>query len=357
MIAPSLDFPKSLSFAAACVILYITGLLLTAGRSILIPIVLALLIWHFLNAVHRAICRIPKLGPALPFVCSATLTLIVVSLLAYVLFSIFSNNVTDVIQSAPRYQTRIRDIFEQFNQLIPMQSFIQLPSLFDNWSLQSVLIGVYAVFSSLTSSAILIALYVSFIFVEQHFFIEKLDALCINIKHKEIVHNILKHITQETQLYLGLKTFLNLVVALCSWLIMQSVGLDFSAFWALLIFFLTFIPTIGAMIATVFPALLALIQFQTMLPCIIITSGIVMIQFIIGNLIEPRVLSKSLNMSPLVMLISLAFWGSIWGILGMFLAVPMTGMLLIIFAHFDSTRALAILLSQDGRIQKNYEKI
>ncbi len=150
---------------------------------------------------------------------------------------------------------------------------------------------------------------------------------------------------------------LSLTTAFASWFIMKSVGLDFSEFWALLIFFSQFYSNIGSIIATIFPALLALIQFESWLPFIIVTSGIVLVQFIVGNILEPRFLSNSLNLSPLVILVSLALWGAIWGILGMFLAVPITVMVMIIAAHFKSSRPLAILLSQDGCIERAYEEL
>jgi len=138
---------------------------------------------------------------------------------------------------------------------------------------------------------------------------------------------------------------------------MKWVQLDFAEFWALLIFFLNYIPNIGAMVATAFPVALALIQFDSWEPFIEITSGIVAIQFIVGNFLEPRLLGKSLNLSTLVILFALALWGSLWGIIGMFLSVPITVMMMIIFAHFDVTRPIAILLSQDGYIFKSYEEI
>lgn len=138
---------------------------------------------------------------------------------------------------------------------------------------------------------------------------------------------------------------------------MKWVGLDFAEFWALLIFFLNYIPNIGAIVATAFPAALALIQFESWWPFLEVTSGIVAIQFFVGNFLEPRLLGKSLNLSPLVILFALALWGAIWGVLGMFLSVPITVMMMIIFAHFDVTRPIAILLSQDGYIHKSYESL
>ncbi|MDP1615006.1 MAG: AI-2E family transporter [Methylococcales bacterium] len=348
---------RSVNIAASFVIIYLSGLLLITGRGILMPIIIAMFIWYFLNAIYRVISHLPKVGTHLPKAVSVLLTMIFVMGLGYAIVSIISNNVADVIQASARYQDHIQVIIANLQKKLHFQSALQLNTLLGEWSLQPFLVGIYGVFTSITSSAILIGLYVVFLFVEQHFFTTKLNALFPQRTHQALVHNILGHIIQDTQSYLGLKTFLSLITACASWLIMVSVHLDFSAFWALLIFFLNFIPNIGAIIATAFPVLLAFVQFQTPLPCFIIAGGIILVQFVIGNLIEPRFLSKSLNLSPLVILIALAFWGSVWGILGMFLSVPITVMMMIIFAHFNATRPIAILLSQDGCIQKTYEKL
>jgi predicted PurR-regulated permease PerM len=224
-------------------------------------------------------------------------------------------------------------------------------------SIQKILLDISGVFTTLMSSAVLIALYVVFLFVEQHFFLQKMNALFPKSGSKQLVNNILSHIVRDTQTYLGLKTLMSLMIATGSWIIMKGVGLDFAEFWALLIFFLNYIPNIGSMIATTFPAILALIQFESWLPFIVITSGISAIQFIVGNIIEPKFLGQSLNLSALVILFALTLWGSIWGVLGMVLAVPITVMMMIIFAHFESTKPIAILLSQDGQINKAYETL
>jgi predicted PurR-regulated permease PerM len=136
---------------------------------------------------------------------------------------------------------------------------------------------------------------------------------------------------------------------------MRFVGLDFAEFWALLIFFLNYIPNLGAIVATAFPSVLALIQFQSWWPFLEVSMGIVAVQFVVGNFLEPKLLGQSLNLSPFVILFALGLWGSIWGILGMFLSVPITVMMMIVFAHFDATRPVAVLLSQNGCINKAYE--
>lgn len=343
-------------FTASLILVSLIGYLLIAARSLLIPLVIAIFIWHLLNTIYNAVQRIP-FGFPMPKWASRILSLVIVAVLVKILIDILTNNVSDVISAAPRYQENITHIFNNLDQRFHIKTFANVETITKNISVQRIMVSIYDVFTSIMASALLIALYVVFLFVEQHFFRQKLNVLFSNNTHRRLVDNILTHIVKDTQTYLGLKTLLSLIVATTSWVIMYAVGLDFAAFWALLIFFLNFIPNIGAIIATAFPILLALIQFQSWFPFIVIASGISAIQFIVGNLIEPRYLGKSLNLSPLVILIALALWGSIWGILGMFLSVPITVMMMIIFAHFSATRPIAILLSQDGYIKKAYENL
>ncbi len=348
---------RTLTFTTGLILVWIIGYLLVIGRSLLIPIVIAVFIWHLLNTIKDGVKHIPYLKERLPDWVSMLLALLVVAGLIKVLIDIISNNVSEVIAAAPRYQENLTKIFNMIDQRFHIRSLISTDILFKNLSVQNILVNIYAVFSTITSSAVLIALYVCFLFVEQHYFRQKLIALFPHKEPRQLVNNISTHIVNDTQTYLGLKTLMSLVTATTSWIIMKLVGLDFAEFWGLLIFFLNYIPNIGAMIATAFPALIALVQFNSWFPFIMVTTGIVAIQFVVGNFVEPRFLGKSLNLSGLVILFALALWGAVWGILGMFLSVPITVMLMIIFAHFESTRPIAILLSQDGQIKKLYDVI
>ena len=128
----------------------------------------------------------------------------------------------------------------------------------------------------------------------------------------------------------------------------------FAFFWAFLIFILNYIPTIGYLIATLFPALISLLQFGTFINPMIVLVAIGSIQFLVGNVIEPKLMGNSLNVSPLVVLISLAFWGTIWGVTGMILSVTITIMIIISCSQFKSTKWIAILLSENGNILEKY---
>jgi predicted PurR-regulated permease PerM len=129
------------------------------------------------------------------------------------------------------------------------------------------------------------------------------------------------------------------------------VGIDLAEFWALLIFSLSYIPYIGAWLGVIFPTALALVQFETLTPFLITAGLLALVQFACGSILEPRIMGKGLNISPMVMLLSLSIWGAIWGVVGMFLAVPLTVVVMIVCSHFAPTRPLAILLSADGTVR------
>jgi predicted PurR-regulated permease PerM len=132
-------------------------------------------------------------------------------------------------------------------------------------------------------------------------------------------------------------------------------GVDSPFFWALLMFLLNYIPTIGSLIATLFPAVFSLMQFGEYTPFLIILVGLGIIEWIIGNVIEPKLMGNSLNLSPLVTILALIVWGQIWGITGMLLSTPITVVMVIVFSQFEQTRSVAIMLSQNGDIDERAE--
>src|SRR5262249_25240388 len=172
-----------------------------------------------------------------------------------------------------------------------------------------------------------------------------------NAERQALVRRILQRIATEIQTYVWLKTLTSLMTGVASYLVMRFVGVDFAAFWALLIFALNYIPYIGAMLGVIFPATIALVQFDTLKPFIVTVCALAVVQFTTGSIIEPRIMGKGLNLSPVIMLLSLATWGAIWGVVGMFLAVPLMVVVMIICSHFQPTRSIAIIMSADGDLR------
>lgn len=343
---------KSLVFTLTLFSTIMVATILVVGKALIIPFIVALLIWLLINTLANGMKRIPTIGEVLPLGLCILLSLMIWGLLGWGIVSIVSDNVTAVISALPRYQDKLLQLIKQFETFFHLKAFT-----FDyNWmqqiNLQSILLDISSVFTTLASNAVIILLYVLFLFIEQKVLPGKIDAFFSNEHHRHVTMNIVHYIVKDTQVYMGIKTVTSLLTASLSWAIMYWMGLDFSEFWALLIFFLNFIPSIGAIMATVFPALLALIQFNEWPPFLVITLGLSTVQFIVGNFLEPRLMGYSLNLSPLVIWIALGIWGSLWGVIGMFLSVPITVTMMIILTHFDKTRGIAILLSRDGHLKK-----
>ena len=106
---------------------------------------------------------------------------------------------------------------------------------------------------------------------------------------------------------------------------------------------MNYIPTIGSIVAVIFPISLAFVQFASFAMFLTAGGGLILIQFLIGNILDPKLLGNTLNLSPIMILLSLTLWGSIWGPAGMILCVPIMAILIIVLSHFPKTEALAIL--------------
>ena len=116
-------------------------------------------------------------------------------------------------------------------------------------------------------------------------------------------------------------------------------------------FLLNFIPFIGSLIAIVLPVIFSIVQSLDFSISVLTIVSLIFVQLLIGNFIEPKLMGKSLNLSPIIMIISLGIFGKIWGIAGMFLSVPILVVMLIIFSNFNQTKKIAIFLSEKGNIK------
>jgi predicted PurR-regulated permease PerM len=220
----------------------------------------------------------------------------------------------------------------------------------EQFDVKALIGGVAGAVAKVAGNAGLIVIYVIFLLAEQRTFYRKIEALFPEAGRRDEVKLILSEVQKRTQTYIAVKTLLSLLTAVISYIVLVAVGLDLAGFWAFVIFLLAYIPTVGSLLGVVFPALMALLQFGGGSEFLIIAAGLGALQLIIGNVLEPRMMGKSLNLSSLVVIVSLAIWGSIWGVTGMFLSVPITVVLMIVLAEFKQTRPIAILLSADGRV-------
>ena len=165
-----------------------------------------------------------------------------------------------------------------------------------------------------------------------------------------------QRIRDGVEQYLWVQTVTGLMISAASWLVMMAVGLDNAVFWAFLIFIATYIPIIGGAIGILAPPLFALLQFPGYWQATTLLVLLQSIQFLVGNLVLPRMQGDSLNIAPVVLLLSLAFWGVIWGVPGMFLSTPLTVIVMVVCAQFDGARWVAVLLSANGDPKRLHDR-
>ena len=197
----------------------------------------------------------------------------------------------------------------------------------------------------------LVLLYMVFIFMEQGTFEKKVRALTATEQNHANWRRAVGEVKQKVQTYVVIKSVMSLLTAVISLAVYWVFGVQFALFWALMVFVLNFIPVIGSIIAWFLPMVVVVFFSEyTLVQMLGIGFLLLGAQQLVGSIIEPRVAGEALNLSPLVILLSLAFWGALLGLLGLFLAVPLTVMLTSILSHFQGTRWIAILLSRNGQL-------
>lgn len=330
------------TFGIAALMVYV----LVTGRDLLIPLAIAIMIWYLINALSRTIEVRLKVPGWLALTLSITALIVALGLIV----EMISGNIAAVREAAPTYQANIEKLVAQAVAIGGLKEMPTIGHVVDQVDVRALIAGVASATASVAGNAGLILIYVIFLLAEQRTFGRKIKALFPDSGRQKEVQDVLSDIRDRTQKYVSVKTSLSLLTAIVSYVVLAIVGVDLAIFWAFLIFLLAYIPTIGSLLGVVFPALLAIIQFGSLGPFLVVAVGLGAAQFLIGNVLEPRMMGKSLNLSSLVVIISLAVWGSIWGVTGMFLCVPITVIMMIILAEFRQTRPVAILLSADGRV-------
>ncbi|MDG2091268.1 MAG: AI-2E family transporter [Gammaproteobacteria bacterium] len=341
---------KVINFSLISVLVILTFYLLIVGQDVLLPVVIALVFWYLINLVANSYGRL-KIGESeLPNWACFTLSLFSFIAIFWAMIKLISMNVDGVLEVAPTYQVNLE---AKMNDLLGYFGIQEAPTLEQSFELINLGQFISALTGSLTSivaNSGIILIYLAFLFIEQKNMDKKLSALMVDNEKEERVRKLLRKISDDVRKYVTIKLIASLTTGSLSYIYMMIIGVDFAAFWALLIFLLNFIPTIGSIIATIFPALITLVQFDTLGPFFLVAGGLTGIQILIGNILEPKFTGSTLNLSPTIILLNLSLWGLIWGIPGMFLCVPFLVITMIVFSNIPETRAIAVLLSSDGQI-------
>lgn len=304
-----------------------------------------------MRQIRLIIDRIPFIKRFIPKWIKTLLSTAILVIVVIFIGKLVQESIQTLVDHYPVYEAKIQSAVAYWDKISPYSltnTAKHLSAKMVNGTYLPVLLNAV---QSILSSVGIVLTYMLFILLEESSFLPKLALIFPDkIKYNAQIQ-VIQEITHAITHYIGIKSAIAAGTATLSYIIFASLGLDAAFFWALLVFLFNFIPFIGVFVSTLLPTAFAVFQFNTQTEPLVILFVLGGIQFLMGNLVEPKIMGKSMNVSPLVVILALGVWGMIWGIPGMFLSVPLTVIMVIILSKFNSTRAIAIALSEKGELQ------
>jgi len=336
------------NIAAALTIVLIAGILLKTLRVVLEPFFIAVFLFYLAGpAVHALVKRRVPTG-------IAHLIVLALSASALILFAgLFIERVDDLGRRLPAFQERLQEVatatasgvstdlpfFRRHARGIMKRVDILTPA---TKSVARFTTGLL----SFCTGTLLVTFYLIFLIQEQ----KTLPARLVSIYGKDRADQIREvgdRINRSIARYMYIKFLASVFTAVGALIVMWAFKLELAVLWAFLLFVLNFIPYFGSIIAFLFPLAIGVLQFDEIWKVFLMGGLFLAIDSVVGNYWEPRVAGSRLNVSPLVVLLALAFWGWIWGTVGMILAVPITVSLRYVLENIPYTRSLAVLLANE----------
>jgi len=282
-------------------------------------------------------------------------TIAFVMAVIFMLGKLVTVNIAAFQEQLPVYETKFWEyaghILAYFD-ISQEQGKEMLDSFFSNFkqkrlaSLGGLVQTLSGSFFSFLGNLMWVLLFMIFILAEHEAFTRRLVKIFGNEGAAPVLETMAR-VNQSVQQYLGLKTIISLLTGALVTVVLWLFGVDFALLWGTLVFIMNFIPTIGSIVATVPPIAITLFQYGSISKTLLVAALLITVQVIVGNILEPKIMGRGLNLSPLVVLLSLIFWGWVWGIPGMLLSVPLTAVIRIGMEQVDSTRTVAALISSE----------
>lgn len=315
--------------------------ILYIGASFIIPFVIALILAFSLISTYSFFKKIIKNG-FLTFI----ITIVLYWIIFWVVFKIISSNIQEIASKSWEYQSQFKFIIDKFVSKFWIDEWEFYQKLWWYFDLQTIFTNMASLITNMVSYIWITLFYLIFILLEYKFFSKKINLMVENEEKRKKVFEIINKIKKDIKTYFSIKIFISFCSASLYYIVMKSIWLDFAMFWAFMLFILNFIPNIWSIFAIFFPIVLTLINPGGFYDFFVMIASFVTIETLMWNFIEPKLTGNKLNLSPLVILLALVFWWSIWGIVGMLLSVPIMVIINIILSKFDETKPLAILLSE-----------
>ena len=319
--------------------------------NLLKPLLMAFILWYLIRILRNLIQKIKLFGRKIPRWLGNLISLALIFTALYTVMNILVVNIEQIVNRIEQYDTRQESMINQITGFLGMENLAEdIAKIPSSKELRPFLTSLVNSLTSALGNVVVIIIYLIFILIEEIVFSKKINIISKKNKQMREMKEITARMNHSIKSYISVKTFASFLTAFLAYWILFFYGVDFPMLWAFIVFLLNYIPYVGSFIATLLPSLFAALQFQSLMDLVWVFIMVQFAQTIVASFIEPRIVGKSLNLSPFVVLVTLAIWGSIWGILGMVISVPITSILVIVLAQFPETQNIAILLSESGNI-------
>jgi predicted PurR-regulated permease PerM len=262
---------------------------------------------------------------------------------------VLSASLNDLQMKLPEYQARFETRVREMTRWVPgfneelVNRFLEDKPRTPDQTLQQVKY-VLTTLSSFLSQAFVVLIYLLFLLAEMASFRRRVEAAFTPERTLQL-HAVVTRINTSISHYIGIKTFMSFITGLLTYLALLIVGVDYAEVWGLLAFLFNYIPYLGSVVAVALPFLLSLVQFEGFTRPFLVLVLLLLAQNVVAYAVEPGITGRGLNLSPMVIILSLAFWGALWGIVGMILAVPLMVVIKTILENIPATQPTARLLS------------
>ena len=329
-----------------------TGGALWALRTILTPLALAIFLLLMIDGLARGLADRVRWMPK-----RAALPVAIVLIVA-----IFAGAIWTVAQNAAQFTHQAGGYTGKLNNLMAALAaragVAEPPTLDDLLADADPARAVGMIAGGLRRGgevAVFVLIYLGFLIAARQGFPGKVRSLFADGRERSEADRLFERIRTGVESYVLGQTIIAGIIAAASAAIMAGLGLQHVFFWTFLIFLASYIPVVGGAVGVLIPPLFSLLQFNDMVRPVVMLVGLEVLHLAVGQVLQPRLHGKNLNLDPVVVVLSLAFWSLIWGVAGAFLSIPLTVIAMAILAEFPSTRWLAVLLSSDGKPYQDAE--
>ncbi len=328
------------------------ALILIYGKHIIFPLIFALLIYFLIKSITKFAEKNRIIRLHFPDWIKNLLGSLIIFGVIYFCGKLLVVNLEKLIESFTTFKPNLIQIVKSLDQEYGLDISDEMHHFISDFKIDPYINPILNAVSGFMGSLIMMLFYLLFLFIEEPMFRKKLLLITKDIDKHNDTKDLLSDMQHAITHYVGLKTLISLISAVSCFVAMLLFGLHSALFWAFFIFILNFIPVVGSTFSVFLPTLFALIQFGDGTVALFLLLTLVSIQTLVGNVVEPKLMGDSLNISPLVAILALSFWGAIWGLTGMMVSVPITVIIIILLSKIESTKSIAIMLSQNGKLEK-----